>query len=159
MWTRLHESAATGWGYSDDRAIQALDYLIDVLTLCDKEDEILELYSGCLNKMRKELGPDHHTTLVHIHNYAKLLVAVDGAAGAREADPLYREAVMGLRDVNGADHPDTTNAIKNWMECRKTLASGAKRREQGRQKVNNKCACGSGKKFKKCCKGKKKKNQ
>ena len=154
LWRGLYESAAMHEGHGDHRTQHALRMFVTALDYNDKKDEVLDLYRCSLHDMRKELGSDSRAYLVHYYAYGKWVWA-QGRGRARDAEPILCEAAIGMRNSLGADHPDSIALTKEWKRCRKDITARPKKRHPSKgQKVNDKCACGSGKKFKKCCKNK-----
>ncbi|EOD12957.1 hypothetical protein EMIHUDRAFT_452118 [Emiliania huxleyi CCMP1516] len=100
------------------------------------------LFREALEAQRETLGDRHPSTLTSISNLGLLLYAKGDLEGA---EALLREALEGLRAVLGDNHSNTRSALQSVMACKRALA--ASRPKQGQ---NERCACGSGLKFKKC---------
>jgi hypothetical protein len=98
------------------------------------------------------LGAEHPSTLASIHILAGLL---SDRGRLDEAEALYRHALEARERVLGAEHPNTLNSargLKVIISARTHNAGRRHKKHPNKQKPNEQCVCGSGKKTKKCCK-------
>ena len=86
-----------------------------------------------------------------MHLYGKRLFQLEGP---HDAELFLREAARGALETSGRENAWACQMLEDWAECRKKMRP--KRRDRKMQKPNEYCSCGSGLKFKKCCKRRKK---
>ena len=63
-----------------------------------------------LEGREQQLGANHPSTLISVHNLAGLLQAQGKLS---DAEPLYRRALEGREQQLGADHPSTLTSVHN----------------------------------------------
>jgi hypothetical protein len=102
-----------------------------------------DLYRGMFEERARVLGPEHPQTLAARANAAHLTGKAGDAAGARD----QFAALLPVRErVSGAEHPDTRTVRENLAYWTRQTSVGS-RSLVGR---NERCPCGSGRKFKHC---------
>ena len=115
-----------------------------------KLDKAQTLYRRALGIRERTLGADHPDTLASVANLASLLYA---QGQLEEAAPLFRRVLEAYERTLGAEHPETL-AVRQYLarllQARNPSLRTTTKKKKKSQKPNAPCACGSGKKFKKC---------
>ena len=70
---------------------------------------------------RRILGDEHPETLLSINNMAKML---HEQGRMTEAEPLFREALTGLRQALGSRHPNTIVSLNNMATVLQAQVGG-----------------------------------
>jgi tetratricopeptide (TPR) repeat protein len=112
-----------------------------------KLDEAEPLLHCILERRERTLGPDHPDTLLSVRNLGVMLY---NRNRFEEAERLFRPAHKRFINTFGPAHSNTRDVAK-VLDFLKMKNIG---RHLKKQKPNDKCACGSGRKYKKCCKNK-----
>lgn len=70
------------------------------------------------NLYRKNLGEDDPETIMALNNYA---AALQQSGKAKDAEPLYKQALEQLRKSLGDEHPDTLKTLSNYADVLEKL--------------------------------------
>ncbi|NAS20084.1 tetratricopeptide repeat protein [Herbidospora sp. NEAU-GS84] len=114
----------------------------------------IPLYEQTLADQERVLGGDHPDTLLSRNNLAGTYYA---AGDSGRAIPLYEQTLADCERILGTTHPTTKTVRSNLSAARRTgqpastgTAAGQRTQGYGNLDRNAPCACGSGKKYKRC---------
>jgi tetratricopeptide (TPR) repeat protein len=146
LYRRALEGSERTLGPDHSLTLRSVNNLASLLRERGQLDEAEPLYRCALEGRKRTLGPDHEETLTSVNNLGVLLCNCNRF---EEAEKLLRPNLERFVKTFGSSHPTTLKQIKVLDFLKKKNS-----RHKKKQKPNDKCACGSNKKYKKCCKNK-----